>query len=181
MTATSAQLDEVTAVHSERAVSVYKINAITYKHKLPMKDSHTIREKQMNQLISLKSDVKSEQNNTPKVVFAVVRKLQAETVGMKLENNAKFIDMVVKHRNLKRSHASALVDKDFTIATVKRAWRETVDREANLNKDVRATIKNANSNKKLAEDIKKKSYDMVTHVQYIKNELEDLIDKMNYL
>ena len=168
MTATSAQLDEVTAVHSERAVSVYKINAITSKNKLPMKDSHTIKEKQMNQLISLKSDVKSEQNNTPKVVSAVVRKFQAETVGMKLKDNAKLIDMVVKHWTLKRSQASTLVDNNVTISTVKRAWRETVDREANLNKDVRATIKNANSNKKLAEDIKKRSYDMVTHVQYIK-------------
>ena len=73
MTATASQLDAVTTVHAKRAVSVHKINAITVKHKLRMKDSRDMREKQMNQLVSLKSEVKSEQKNTPKVVYAVVR------------------------------------------------------------------------------------------------------------
>ena len=73
MTATAAQLDAVTTVHAERAVSVHNINAITAKNKLRMKDSHAMREKKMNQLVSLKPEVKSEQKNTPKVVSALVR------------------------------------------------------------------------------------------------------------
>ena len=73
MTATAAQQDAVTTVHAERAVSIYKINIIASKHKLRMKDSHSMREKHMNQLVSLKSEVKLEQNNIPKVVSAVVR------------------------------------------------------------------------------------------------------------
>ena len=73
MTATASQLDAVTTFHSKRAVSVHKINSIASKHKLRMKDSRDMREKQMNQLVSLKSEVKSEQKNTPKVVYAVVR------------------------------------------------------------------------------------------------------------
>ena len=63
--------------------------------------------------------------------------------------NAKLIDMVVKHWTLKISQASTLVGNNVTIATMKRDWIETVEREANLKKDVRATIKNANSNEKL--------------------------------
>ena len=47
---------------------------------------------------------------------------------MKLENNAKLIDMVVKQQALKISHTSALVDKNVTIATVKRASRKTVEK-----------------------------------------------------
>ena len=49
MTAIAAQLDAVTTVHAERAVSVHNINAITTKHKIRMKDSHAMRDKQMNQ------------------------------------------------------------------------------------------------------------------------------------
>ena len=39
----------------------------------------------MNQLVSLKSEVKSEQKNIPKLVSAMVREFQAETVAIKLE------------------------------------------------------------------------------------------------
>ena len=42
-------------------------------------------------------------------------------------------------------------------------------------------MKNAKYNKKLAEDRKKRSYDMARNVQYIKDELEDPRDKANYL
>ena len=56
---------------------------------------------------------------------------------MKLGKNAKLIYMAVKKRILKRSHASALMDKNATIATVKRASRETVEGEDNLKKCVR--------------------------------------------
>ena len=73
MTATAAQLYAVTTVHAKRSVSVHKIYAIISKHNLRMKGSHSIREKQMNQLVSLKSEVKSEHQNTPKVVSAAVR------------------------------------------------------------------------------------------------------------
>ena len=52
MTDTIAKVDAVTKVHAERPVSVHKINAITAKHKLIMKNSHSMREKQMNQLVS---------------------------------------------------------------------------------------------------------------------------------
>ena len=45
---------------------------------------------------------------------------------MKLEKISKLLDMVVKHRTLKISHASALVDKNVTVATVKRDSRDTV-------------------------------------------------------
>ena len=92
---------------------------------------------------------------------------------MKLENNAKLIDMVVKQQALKISHTSALVDKNVTIATVKRASRNTVERGASLKKGVRVAIQNAKSNDKLAEDRKKRSYDMARHVRYIKDNLED--------
>ena len=106
MTATAEKLDAVTAVHDKRDVSVHKTNVITAKQKLRMKDSHAMREKQMNKLVYLKSEVNSEQKNTPKVVSDVVREFQAETVAMKLKNNAKLLDMAVKQRTLKRSHAS---------------------------------------------------------------------------
>ena len=96
---------------------------------------------------------------------------------MKLKKNAKLLDIAVNQQNLKRSHASTLVDKNDTIATMKRASRETVEREANLKKDVRAAMKNANSNKKLAADIKKKEFDMARHVHYLKDELEDSREK----
>ena len=86
---------------------------------------------------------------------------------MKLENNAKLLDMSVKQRTLKISHASALVDKNVTIATVKRVSRETVEREGNSKKDARVAIKKSNSNKKLSEYRKNKAYDMAIHVQYI--------------
>ena len=43
MTATAAQLDVVTTVHAERAVSVHKINFITDKNRLRMKDSHAMK------------------------------------------------------------------------------------------------------------------------------------------
>ena len=135
----------------------------------------------MNQLVSLKSEVKSEQKNIPKVVSAVVREFQAETVAIKLDNNDKLLDMAIKQRTLKRSHASALVDKNVIIATVKRVSRETVEREDKLTKDVRVATKNANSNEKSAEDRKKKSYDMARHVQYLKDEIEDSRDKSNCL
>ena len=49
--------------------------------------------------------------------------------------------MSVKQRNLKRSYSSELVDKNVTIATVKRASINTVEREANLKKDVRVEVK----------------------------------------
>ena len=54
MMATTAQLDAVTTVLSERAASVHNINAITANHKLPMKEYHAMRDKQMNQLVSVK-------------------------------------------------------------------------------------------------------------------------------
>ena len=91
---------------------------------------------------------------------------------MNLNNNAKLLDMAVKQRTPKRSHASALVDNNSTVATVKRDLRETVEREAKLTKDVRVEMKNSNSNNKLAEDIKKNAYDIARHVQYLKDELE---------
>ena len=72
MTATAAQMDAVTTVHTERAISVHKINYIASKHKNLMKDSHSMIQKHMNQLVSLKSEVKSEQKNIPEVVSAVV-------------------------------------------------------------------------------------------------------------
>ena len=49
---TVAKLDAVTKVHAKRPVSFHKINAITAKHKLLIKESHAMREKQMNQLVS---------------------------------------------------------------------------------------------------------------------------------
>ena len=113
--------------------------------------------------------MKSEQKNIPKVVSAVVREFQAKTVAIKLENNAKLLDMGVKQRTLKISHASELVGKNFILATVKTASRETVDREAKLTKDVRVEMKNTKSNKKSAEDRKNKEYDMDRHVQYLKD------------
>ena len=79
--------------------------------------------------------------------------------------------MAVKQRTLKRSHASSLVDNNTTIATVKIASRETVERGDKFTKDVRVAMKNFNSNEKLSEDRKKKAYCMARHVQYIKDEL----------
>ena len=84
MTSTISPLDAVTTVHAKIYVSVHKINSITAKYKLQMEDSRAMREKQMNQLVSLKSEVKLEQKYTPKVVSAVVREFQAETVAMRL-------------------------------------------------------------------------------------------------
>ena len=110
-----------------------------------------------------------------------MRKFQAETVAIKLENNDKLLDMAIKQRTLKRSHASALVDKNVIIATVKRVSRETVEREAKLTKDVRVAMKNTNSNEKSAEDRKKKAYDMARHVQYLKDDMEGSRDKSNCL
>ena len=72
MTATAAQMDAVTTVHAERSAYIHKTNFVASKHKLRMKDSHSMREKHMNQLVSLKSEVKLEQKNIPKVVSAVV-------------------------------------------------------------------------------------------------------------
>ena len=115
--------------------------------------------------------MKSEQKNNSKVVSAVVREFQAETVAMKLEKNAKLIDMADKQQILNRSHSSALVDNNSTIATVKRASRETVEREDKLMKGVRVEMKNVNSNNKLAEDRKKKACDLARHIQYLKDEL----------
>ena len=94
-------------------------------------------------------------------------------MAIKLENNAKLLDMAVKQRNLKISHASELVDKNVIIATVKRASRETVDREAKSRKDVRVAMKNTKSKEKSDEDRKKKVYDMARHVQYLKDEMKD--------
>ena len=125
--------------------------------------------------------MKSEQKNTPKLVSAMVREFQVETVAMKLEKNSKLLDTAVKQRTLKISHASTLVDKNAVIATDKRALRETVEREAKLTKDVRVEMKNTNSNKKLSEDMKNKAHDMAKHVHYIKDDLEDSIDKANCL
>ena len=102
-------------------------------------------------------------------------------MAIKLEKNAKLLDMAVKHRTLKRSHASALVDNNVIISTVKRASRETVEREAKLTKDVRVAMKNANSNDKSSEDRKKKAYDMARNFQYLKDEMEDSRDKANCL
>ena len=62
-------------------------------------------------------------------------------MAIKLKNNDKLLEMAVKHRTLKRSHASALVDKNVIISTVKRASRETVEGEAKLTKDVRVATK----------------------------------------
>ena len=73
MTATTAQLDTVTKFHAKKSVSIHKINAISSKHKLRMKYAHATREIQMNQLVSLNSEVYSDQNNTTKLVSAVVR------------------------------------------------------------------------------------------------------------
>ena len=100
---------------------------------------------------------------------------------MKFKNNSKLLYMAVKQWNLKISHASAQVDKNANIATVKRASRYTVEREAKLTKDVRMAMENANSNEKLAEDRKKKAYDVARHVQYLKYELEGSRDKANCL
>ena len=69
-----------------------------------MKEYHAMREKHVNQLVSLKSEVKSEQKNTPKLVSAVVGEYQARAVAMKLKNNAKLLDMAVKQRTRKISH-----------------------------------------------------------------------------
>ena len=102
-------------------------------------------------------------------------------MAIKFENNAKLLDMAVNHRTLKRSHTSALVDKNVIIATVKRASRETVERAAKLTKDVMVAMKNANSNKKSAEDRKKKAYDMARHVQYLKYEMGNSREKANCL
>ena len=59
MTANVAQLDAVTTVHAETVVSVHKTNSIVFKHKIRMTDSNSMREKHINQLVSLMSEVKS--------------------------------------------------------------------------------------------------------------------------
>ena len=100
---------------------------------------------------------------------------------MNIEKNYKLLYMAVKKRTLKRSHASALVDKNATKATVKRASREIVNKEDKLTKYVRVAMKNANSNRKLSQDRKKKAYDMDRHIQYLKDELKDPRDKANCL
>ena len=87
--------------------------------------------------------------------------------------------MAVKQRNLKISHASEIVDKNVIITTVKRASRETVDREAKSRKDVRVAMKNTKSKEKSYEDRKKKVYDMARHVWYLKDEMKDSRDKAN--
>ena len=92
---------------------------------------------------------------------------------MKLRENTKLLDMDVKQRNMKISHASALVDKNSTTATVKRSSIDTVEREAKLTNNVRVEMENTNSNEILSENRKKKAYDMARHVQYLKDELED--------
>ena len=125
--------------------------------------------------------MKPEHKNTLKVVSVVVREFQSETVAINPENNTKLIYMVVKQLTMKRSHASTLVDKNATIATVKRDSRETVERVCNLNKDVRLAMKNANSKEKLDEYKKKKAYDMSIHVQFLKDDMEDSRDKVNFL
>ena len=56
----------------------------------------------------------------------MVREFQAETVAMKIDNNAKLLDTSVNQRTLKISHDPELVDKNSTIATVEEASRETV-------------------------------------------------------
>ena len=56
-----------------------------------------------------------------------------------------------------------------------------MEREAKLTNDVRVAMKNTNSNKKSAEDIKKKAYYMDRHVQYLKDEMEDSREKSNCL
>ena len=94
-------------------------------------------EKQINQLVYLKSEVKSEQKNTPKLVSTVVKEFQAETVSMMFKNSANLLDMAIKQRTLKIFHTSAIVDKNATVATVNRALRETVGRETKLMKDIR--------------------------------------------
>ena len=58
MTATDAQLYALTTVHAEIYVSVQKINEITANNKLQTKDYHAMREKQMNQTVYIKSEVK---------------------------------------------------------------------------------------------------------------------------
>ena len=59
MMATAAQLDALTAVNAKRYVSAHKINAITANNKFRIKDFHAMRKNHMNQLVSLKSEVKS--------------------------------------------------------------------------------------------------------------------------
>ena len=93
-----------------------------------------------------------------------MREFQAETLSMKLKNNAKLLDMAVKQRTLKRSYASALVDNNATIATMKSASRKTAERKSKLTKNVRVAMKNVNSIYKLAEDRKEKAYDMAIQV-----------------
>ena len=56
-----------------------------------------------------------------------------------------------------------------------------MDREAKLTKDVRVAMENANSNKKSAEERKKRAYDMARNIQYLKDEMEDSRDKSNCL
>ena len=60
---------------------------------------------------------------------------------MKLENNVKILGMAVKQRTLKISHASALVDKNANIYTLKKELRETVKKYPNLKKYVMVAMK----------------------------------------
>ena len=73
------------------------------------------------------------------------------------------------------------MDKNVFIATVKRASRETVEKEAKLTKDVRVAMKKIKSKEKLAEDRKKKAYDMARHVQYLRDEMGDSREEANCL
>ena len=50
-----------------------------------------------------------------------------------------------------------------------------------MTKDVRVAMKNTKSKEKLAEDRKKKAYDMARHVQYLRDELDDSRYKANCL
>ena len=76
----------------------------------------------------------------------MVREFHAEMVAMNLKNNSKLLEMAVNQQTLKISHELVLVDKNATIATIKRALRETVLRKDKFKKDVRVAIKNDNSN-----------------------------------
>ena len=78
-------------------------------------------------------------------------------MATKLKKDVKLLYMSIKQRTLKRSHTSALVDKNATITTVKMAYREIVERGDKLMKDVTVAMKNANSNEKLAGDKNKNS------------------------
>ena len=64
--------------------------------------------------------MKSEQKNTPTLVSAVVREFQADAGDTKISKKVKLLDMAVNQRTLKRSRASALVDKNYNISKLKK-------------------------------------------------------------